>query len=80
MRVAIQKVSERARGKAPIPISSGAFSFRHARISGLLQMHGIDPLTVAHQTGTSHAMIEKAYMRFIPQGFREKLSTVKDSI
>lgn len=36
------------------------------RISELLQAHGIDPLTVVAQTGTSLAMIERAYLRFIP--------------
>jgi integrase len=73
IRVAIAKVNERARGKARIPAGASAYSFRHARISELLQMHGVDPLTVAHQTGTSLAMIEKAYLRFIPEALREKL-------
>jgi hypothetical protein len=50
---------------------------RHARISELLQLHGIDPLTVAAQTGTSLAMIERAYLRFIPAALREKLAAVK---
>ena len=39
----------------------------------------IDPLTVGHQTGTSLAMIEKAYLRFIPQAFRERLSSMKEA-
>jgi hypothetical protein len=37
----------------------------------------VDPLTVAHQTGTSLAMIEKAYMRFIPEALQEKLAGLK---
>jgi len=45
----------------------------------LLQVHGVDPLTVAAQTGTSLAMIEKAYLRFIPSAMREKLAHIKDS-
>jgi hypothetical protein len=49
-----------------------AYAFRHARISELLQIHGVDPLTVAGQTGTSLAMIEKAYLRFIPSAMREE--------
>jgi hypothetical protein len=49
-----------------------------ARISELLQVHGVDPLTVAAQTGTSLAMIEKAYLRFIPSAMREKLAHIKN--
>ena len=54
-----------------------AYSFRHARISELLQTYGVDPLTVAAQTGTSIAMIEKAYLRFIPSAMQEKLAALK---
>jgi hypothetical protein len=44
----------------------------------LLQVYGVDPLTVGHQTGTSLAMIEKAYMRFIPQAaLQDKLANLK---
>jgi integrase len=64
-------------GKARIPVGASAYSFRHARISELLQIHGIDPLTVAAQTGTSVAMIERAYFRFIPSAMREKLEAVR---
>ncbi len=62
-----------------IPTEASAYSFRHARISELLQIHGVDPLTVAAQTGTSLAMIEKAYLRFIPSAMREKLAGIKES-
>lgn len=55
------------------------YSFRHARISELLQLHGIDPLTVAHQTGTSLQVIEKHYFRFIASAMREKLAQVRDT-
>lgn len=79
MRAAVAEVNREAKGEARIPPRAGAYSFRHARISELLQVHGIDPLTVAHQTGTSIAMIEKAYMRFIPSALREKLAAVRDS-
>jgi integrase len=78
LRLAFRKVNEKARGRARIPAGAGAYSYRHTRISELLQVYGIDPLTVAHQTGTSIAMIEKAYLKFIPQAFREKLSGVVD--
>ena len=63
----------------PIPVAASAYSFRHARISELLQVHGVDPLTVAAQTGTSLAMIEKAYLRFIPSAMRAKLAAVKNT-
>jgi hypothetical protein len=38
-----------------------------------LQAHGIDPLTVALQTGTSIKMIELYYFRFIAPALRKKL-------
>jgi hypothetical protein len=44
----------------------------------LLQVHGIDPLTVAKQTGTSLAMLELAYFRFIPNALRDKLAAIKE--
>lgn len=79
LREAAKKVNEKARGKDRIPAGVGAYAFRHARISELLQIHGVDPLTVAAQTGTSLAMIEKAYLRFIPSAMREKLARVKEA-
>jgi integrase len=78
VRAAIVKVNEKARGKARIPAGASAYSFRHARISELLQLYGIDPLTVAAQTGTSLAMIERAYLRFIPSALREKLAGISE--
>ncbi len=77
-RAAASKVNEEATGGDRIPVGASAYSFRHARISELLQLHGVDPLTVAHQTGTSLAMIEKAYLRFIPSAMQEKLATVRE--
>jgi hypothetical protein len=62
-----------------LPEGIGAYAFRHARISELLQLHAVDPLTVAAQTGTSLAMIEKAYLKFIPSAMVEKLAAVKES-
>jgi hypothetical protein len=35
---------------------------------------------VAAQIGTSLAMIEKAYMRFIPSAMREKLTHIKNPV
>ena len=79
VRAAVAKHNLEAKGNARIPVSASAYSFRHARISELLQLHGIDPLTVAAQTGTSLVMIEKAYLRFIPSAMREKLEAVQGS-
>lgn len=77
VRAAAAKVNEKAKGVARIPPGVGAYSFRHARISELLQVHGVDPLTTGQQTGTSLAMIEKAYHRFIPAALHEKLAALK---
>ena len=77
MRAAIAKHNEQARGNKRISTDASAYSFRHARISELLQIYGVDPLTVAAQTGTSVAMIEKAYPRFIPSAMQEKLAALK---
>ena len=62
-----------------IPDGVSAYSFRHTRISELLQVYGIDPLTTAQQTGTSIAMIEKYYFKFISSSMRDKLNAVKSA-
>ena len=77
INAAIESHNAKAKGKARIPVEASAYSFRHSRISELLQVYGIDPLTVAQQTGTSIAMIEKAYFRFIPSAMQEKLRAAK---
>jgi len=79
LRAAVAGANEKARGKSRIPAGAGAYSFRHARISELLQVHGIDPLTVAQQTGTSLAMIEKAYVRFIRAGLHQNLEPMAEA-
>ena len=73
IRAAIKKHNTKARGAKRLPVDASAYSFRHARISELLQVHHIDPLTVAMQTGTSVKMIEQAYFKFIPSAMRDKL-------
>jgi hypothetical protein len=40
--------------------------------------HNVDPLTVAMQTGTSVARIEKAYHKFIPSALQEKLASLRE--
>lgn len=77
-RLAAAIVNAKARGKKRIPVDASAYSFRHARISELLQVHGVDPLTVAMQTGTSIRMIEIAYFKFIAPALRDKLATVAE--
>jgi integrase len=79
IRAAIAAHNKTARGKERVLPTASAYSFRHARISELLQVHAIDPLTVAAQTGTSIAMLEKAYYKFIPNAMREKLAAVRES-
>lgn len=74
---AITEHNRKARGSKRIPPTASAYSFRHSRISELLQVYGIDPLTVAQQTGTSLAMIEKAYFKFIPSAMQEKLEAAR---
>ncbi len=60
VRATAKVVNETARGKARIPRGVGAYVLRHARIGELLQIHGVDPLTVAHQTGTGLVMDDRA--------------------
>lgn len=79
IRAAIAEANKALKGRARIPPGASAYSFRHARISELLQIHGIDPLTVAAQTGTSLAMIERTYFKFIRNAMREKLAAVKEA-
>jgi integrase len=62
-----------------IPKGASAYSFRHTRISELLQVYAVDPLTVAQQTGTGLAMIEQYYFKFISGSMRDKLNAVKTS-
>lgn len=78
-RRAAEVVNETARGADRISPDASTYSFRHARISELLQVHGIDPLTVANQTGTSLQVIEKHYFRFIASAMRAKLAQVRDA-
>ena len=77
-RAAKQKHNATARGSKRIPADASAYSFRHARISELLQVHGIDPVTVAQQTGTSLRMIEKYYFKFIAPALKEKLAALDE--
>jgi integrase len=80
VRNAIAMHNKTARGPDRIPVEASAYSFRHARISELLQVYGVDPLTVGAQTGTSLRMIERAYYKFIPSVMREKLAAQRPMV
>jgi integrase len=78
VRAAISEYNKTARGDARVPTGASAYSFRHARISELLQVYAVDPLTVAAQTGTSLRMIERTYFKFIRSAMLEKLATLEE--
>ncbi len=77
VRSAIAAHNKRAHGDARVPTGASAYSFRHARISELLQVYGVDPLTVAAHTGASLRMIERTYFKFIRSAMLEKLASLK---
>jgi integrase len=77
VRAAIAAHNRAARGPERIPTEASAYGFRHARICELLQVYGIDPLTVAAQTGTSLRMIERSYLKFIRSAMLETISGLK---
>jgi hypothetical protein len=77
VRAAIVLHNKTAQGDTRVPAGASAYSFRHARISELLQVYGVDPLTVAAQTGTSLRMIERTYFKFIRSAMLEKLASLK---
>jgi integrase len=77
VRAAIAAHNKKARSTERIPTEASAYSIRHARISELLQVYGVDPLTVAAQTGTSLRMIERTYFKFIRSAMLEKLANLK---
>lgn len=80
MRNAIAAHHEKCGSQDRLPAGVSAYAFRHSRISELLQIHGIDPLTVAMQTGTSLQQIEKTYYKFIPSAMKAKLAAVRESV
>lgn len=77
VRSAVARYNRTAEGSTRVPTGASAYSFRHARISELLQVYGVDPLTVAAQTGTSLRMIERTYFKFIRSAMLEKLAGLK---
>jgi integrase len=78
VRKAIRTHNVSAAPADQLPRGTRAYSVRHARISEVLQRHGVHVLTVARQTGTSLQQIEKTYYKFIGSALKEKLAAVKD--
>jgi len=78
-RAALAEANKKLKPKDRISSEASAYAFRHTRISELLQVYGIDPLTVGQQTGTSLAMIEKAYFKFIQSSMRDKLNAARNT-
>ena len=74
MRSAIATHNKDAKPGTEVSTDASAYSFRHSRISELLQVFGVDPLTVAAQTGTSLRMIELTYFKFIRSAMLEKIA------
>ena len=62
-----------------IPVTASAYSFRHARISELLQVYGIDSMSVRKICGTSQAMIQQYYFKFVPSELKAKLEKPRPS-
>jgi integrase len=79
MRDTLAAHHAKCRSDERLPEGTSAYAFRHTRISELLQIHGIDPLTVAMQTGTSLHQIEKTYYKFISTALQEKLAAVRET-
>lgn len=77
-RLAASAVNARAKGAKRIPVGASMYALRHSRIAELLQIHGIDPLTVAQQTGTSVRMIERHYFKFIAGALRDRLAALEE--
>lgn len=77
IRAAIAYANAKAKPAERIPEAASAYSLRHSRISELLQVFGVDPVTVAHQTGTSLAMMQLYYWKFIPSAIIDKFENAK---
>ncbi len=73
IRAAIEAANKKT---SRVPSGASAYSFRHARISELLQIGNMDPLTVAQQTGTSLAMMSKYYFKIVPESLKAKLAAM----
>ena len=79
IRAAINDANAEAGEGEEIPVTASAYSFRHARISELLQVYGIDSMSVCKICGTSQAMIQKYYFKFVPSELKAKLEKPRTS-
>jgi integrase len=79
VRKAVDSANASTRGASRVPHLASAYSFRHSRISELLQTAGVDALRVAYMTGTSVVMIEKHYYKFLPQAAASLLEKIKEA-
>jgi integrase len=78
IRAAIAYANSHASKKDPlIPVDATAYSYRHTRISELLQVYNFDALTVANETGTSLAMMKKYYWKWVPGTMQKKFDAAK---
>jgi len=75
-RVAISRGIRAAAKTAKLPANVVAYNIRHAVISEWLSA-GIDAFTVAQLCGTSVAMIERFYSKFIPAPALAKIAAVR---
>jgi integrase len=70
--------AKKRKGATLLPVDLGLYSLRHSRISVLLSVHGIDPISVGAQSGTSVVMIEKHYAKFVKTAYVEKLRNLRE--
>lgn len=75
LRLAKRMINKKAESGSRLQ-SLVAYSFRHARISELLQVAKLDVATVASITGTSVQMIEDTYFHQIPRAIKPSLDLV----
>lgn len=74
IRAAVTYANASASAHELLPKEVCAYSLRHSRIAELLQKFHVDAITVARQTGTSLAMMQLYYWKFIPSALREKFA------
>lgn len=73
-RDAWKKPLKQAALAAGLPTDTVAYSLRHAAITDLISLHGLDTLTVAQIAGTSLPMIEKTYGHLLLDKARSALA------
>jgi integrase len=80
MRAAIEAADAAAESpEQRLPEGVVTYSFRHSKISQWLQVDEIGELSVAKAAGTSIAMLERTYFRFIGSAMKAKLNAGKNT-